>query len=186
MNKSAFKSKKDFHNQMDQMEKRRALASIIIVVIIGTLWISMSSTMYKSARATLASPRLGNHLRGPMTAGRYNTTQYLNETMTFWVAPESPEVGVPIAWRDSSKWSVALTPAVLPTADCTTLNIVDVITGKNPDALFGAGIDVNPISPTAVGLICQIPANIEPVIYNLAIGYNEHQLLEDGSVLMVV
>jgi len=150
-------------------KKSRAIASIAIIIAFAATGIYMVFTVNTQATATLVYPRLGSPMRGPPSPG--NGSGYLTDAVTFWVAPDPAESSIPSEWLDKSNWNVALVPAVMPTANCTTLLVDSVFKGQNQLVLFGGGMDVNPTFPTALGITCKIPANTAPILYDLAIGF---------------
>jgi hypothetical protein len=171
------------------MEKKRAIESLIIIAAFVAAGTYVISTVDSNATATIVYPRFGSPIRGPFSPGPgANTTAYLDEPITVWVAPEPASSPIPAQWLEKSNWHVALVPAVMPTANCTPLLVESVATGKNQLVLFGGGLDVNPIIPTALGITCRVPANIVPVMHNLAIGFKTAvtpDLQQAGSVNLV-
>ncbi len=171
------------------MEKKRAIESVIIIAIFVAAGTYVVSTVDANATATIVYPRFGSPIRGPFSPGPgFNTTAYLDEPITVWVAPEPASNPIPAQWLEKSNWHVALVPSVIPNATCTPLIVENVFTGKNQLVLFGGGLDVNPIIPTALGITCRVPANIVPVMHNLAIGFKTPitpVLQQSGSVNLV-
>ncbi len=154
------------------MQATRLVKSLIIIAAFTAAGTYVVSVVDSNATATLVYPRFGSPIRGPFSPGPgLNTTTYLEETITVWVAPEPATSPIPDQWLHENNWNVALVPSVLPNATCTPLRVDSVVTGKNPLVLFGGGLDVNPAYPTAVGITCSIPADVLPVLHNLAIGF---------------
>ncbi|MBD3351987.1 MAG: hypothetical protein GF364_10925, partial [Candidatus Lokiarchaeota archaeon] len=154
--------------------KRQWIVSILLVLFtsasIGILYFPIKI----SARAVIVSPRLSCAMQGPRTFGPgLNSTTYLQDTITFWVAPDPYEVLTPIDWKRKENWDIALTPTLLPNASCISLDIMEIIKGVNTDVVFGGSLDVNILYRNAVGIVCKVPANIPPLTYNLAIGFKE-------------
>jgi predicted phosphodiesterase len=168
------------------MEKTRAIKSLIIIAAFTASGIYVVSTVDSNATATIVYPRFGSPIRGPFSPGPgLNTTTYLDEPITVWVAPEPASSPIPAPWLEKSNWHVALVPSIMPTANCTALHVESVSTGKNQLVLFGGGLDVNPIIPTALGITCRVPADVVPVMHNLAIGFKTPitpALQQSGSV----
>nr|MDO8083324.1 metallophosphoesterase [Candidatus Sigynarchaeum springense] len=171
------------------MERRRAITSLIIIAAFVAAGTYVVSTVDTNATATIVYPRFGSPIRGPFSPGPgLNTTTYLDESITVWVAPEPASNPIPAQWLDTSNWFVALVPAVMPTANCTPLVVDSVFTGKNQLVLFGGGLDVNPIIPNALGITCRVPADVVPVMHNLAIGFKTPitpALQQSGSIDLV-
>lgn len=152
--------------------KKLGLKVGLLVGLCASVIFIMVSSVDSNATATIVYPRFGCAIQGPRTAGPgFNTTRHLEEEVTFWVAPDPVESPIPTSWYAKSNWAVALTPSVMPTANCTPLQVIDIISGPNQLVLFGGGLDVNPVYPSAVGLVCKVPADIAPVTHNLAIGF---------------
>nr|MDO8118593.1 metallophosphoesterase [Candidatus Sigynarchaeota archaeon] len=171
------------------MQNMRVIKSLVIIATFTSAGIYVVSTVDANATATIVYPRFGSPIRGPFSPGPgLNTTTYLDETITVWVAPEPASTPIPVPWLDKNNWHVALVPSVLPTANCTPLLVESVRTGKNQLVLFGGGLDVNPLIPTALGINCRVPADIVPVIHNLAIGFKTPitpGLQQNGSVNLI-
>ncbi|MEX2682661.1 MAG: metallophosphoesterase [Candidatus Sigynarchaeota archaeon] len=171
------------------MDKKRVITSIIIIAAFLAAGTYFVSTVDANATATIVYPRFGSPIRGPFSPGPgMNTTTYLDGTITVWVAPEPASTPIPVQWLDKSNWHVALVPAIMPTANCTPLVVDSVFTGKNQLVLFGGGLDVNPVIPSALGITCRIPADVVPVMHNLAIGFKTPitpALQRSGSVNLV-
>ncbi|MBN2153832.1 MAG: metallophosphoesterase [Candidatus Lokiarchaeota archaeon] len=168
------------------MDKKRTIKSIVIIAAFAAAGIYVVSTVDTNATATIVYPRFGSPIRGPFSPGPgLNTTTYLEEPITVWVAPEPSSSPIPAQWLEKANWYVALLPAVIPNVNCTPLLVENVFTGKNQLVLFGGGLDVNPTIPTALGITCRIPADVVPVIHNLAIGFKTPitpARQKDGSV----
>ncbi|NMC08169.1 MAG: metallophosphoesterase, partial [Candidatus Lokiarchaeota archaeon] len=146
--------------------------SLIIIAAFVAAGTYVVSTVDNNATATIVYPRFGSPIRGPFSPGPgLNTSLYLDDSITVWVAPEPASSPIPAQWLDKNNWHVALVPSVMPTANCTTLLVESVHTGQNQLVLFGGGLDVNPTYPTALGITCRVPADINPVMHNLAIGF---------------
>ncbi|MHA1700196.1 MAG: metallophosphoesterase family protein, partial [Promethearchaeota archaeon] len=129
--------------------------------------------------ATIVYPRFGCAIQGPVAPGPgHNTSIYLDGTITFWVAPDPAEVPIPTAWLDKSNWDVALSPSVMPTANCTPLEIEKIYIDDNPLVLFGGNLDSNPVIPSALAIECKVPADVSPVLYNLAMGFKTEITVE--------
>nr|MDO8110105.1 metallophosphoesterase [Candidatus Sigynarchaeota archaeon] len=144
----------------------------IILACFAAAGVYMVFTVDSNAAAAIVYPRFGCPLRGPFSPGPgMNTSDYLDETLTVWVAPDPAENPIPLQWLDKSNWNVALVPAVIPNASCISLLVESVATGMNSMVLFGGTMDVNPIAPTALGITCKVPADIVPVTFHLAIGF---------------
>ncbi|MHA1341217.1 MAG: metallophosphoesterase family protein [Promethearchaeota archaeon] len=131
---------------------------------------------YSYARAILVFPRLGVALQGPEVLGsNFNgdpSVNFCNERITIWIAPDPPESPVPLAWYDPKLWNVAIVPSALPTANLTILPVEKVISGKSKGTIFGP-FSLNNLYDSAVGIVCKVPKYIEPVTYNLIIGFRE-------------
>jgi hypothetical protein len=141
---------------------------IISSSIIGILMNNVS----KHARATLVSPRFGAPIQGSPTPGLgKNTTQFLTDTITIWVAPDPAEAPIPSAWKKAENWYGALLPSALRTANCTPLVVKRIYQGSNPLILFGGNLDANPIIPTAIAIEFYVPGDIAPVLYDIVIGF---------------
>lgn len=165
---------------------------VAILAIISAFSVAsgyMIFTVEGNATATIVQPRFGHPARGPVTAGPgLNRSTFLNESITVWVGPDPVESPVPLAWLDAANWAVALVPSVMPSANCTPLVVESVHPGINQDVLFGGGMDVNPIFPTALGITCTVPGDIPPVLHDLVIGFKTPLTVEgqrNGSVDMV-
>ncbi|MHA1683744.1 MAG: metallophosphoesterase family protein [Promethearchaeota archaeon] len=152
--------------------KIKVLFSILMMVSFSTVGILMISTVESQSTATIVYPRFGCAIRTlPSSGPGENTSDYLGDTVTFWVAPDPTESTIPGKWLKKNNWDVALTPSVMPSANLTSLRVERVVQGTNPLALFGGNLDVNLFFPSAIGIVCSIPADIVPTTYNLAIGY---------------
>lgn len=144
--------------------------SIILAICISSI-IFISYPVLNFYRAVILAPRFGCAIQGPYTYGPgLNSTDFLEDTLTIWVSPDPAEAPIPNDWKNKDLWSVALIPSMLPTANCTILNVERVIIGIYYNYIVG-GFDTNPILPTALGIVCKIPADIKPLTYNLAIGF---------------
>jgi hypothetical protein len=153
--------------------RTKFIKSLLLVGIISvSIWGVLAFFVSSNARAILVSPRIGSAIQGsPSYNPGTNTTNFLELPITVWVAPDPSESPIPREWLNKNHWSVALIPAYMPTADCLVLKVEDVITGQNTGVLFGSALDTGSIIPTAVGLVCSIPADAWPVMYHLAVGF---------------
>jgi hypothetical protein len=154
---------------------KKQVTGVIIssIVFVATMSFMVYPIQAKSS-PILLYPRLGSAIQGPRTLGPgLNTTNFLEETMTVWVGLDPAEAMIPFEWYNQLYWSVALIPNAMSTANCTELIVVDVISGVNLGSVFGMGLDVSTLYSSAAGLVCRIPADISPLVYNLAIGFNE-------------
>ena len=76
--------------------KKKLFPLVIIASIITSLLVIMGGTVESQATATLVYPRLGCSMRSSPSAGPgANTTDFLEESLTFWVAPDPAEAPVP-------------------------------------------------------------------------------------------
>lgn len=165
------------------------IKSVFIIAFSCTVLILFTYPVSANSRAVIISPRLGCALQGPRTAGRgLNKTEFLNDTLSVYIAPDPPESPIPAEWRQESFWSVALVPSVLEGIDCIVLQVETIRTRVNSFSAFGGGLGQNPLYPSAVELVCKIPANIEPVVYDLAVSFKQAispALQRDGSIDLV-
>lgn len=153
------------------LPKKKVYALLIILFVFISSSAFILYPVFNYYRAVILAPRFGCSMQGPYTFGPgLNTSDYLENTMTFWVSPDPAESPMPSDWKNKDLWSVALIPSMLPTANCTKLIVDKVIIGVYQSYVVG-GFDTNPIIPTALGLVCKIPADIKPLTYNLAIGF---------------
>ncbi|MHA1794036.1 MAG: metallophosphoesterase family protein [Promethearchaeota archaeon] len=172
---------------MNQTLNIKQISMVILLVVITIMPLSMMGvSINTNTRATLIFPRFGSAIRGPPTAGPgLNKTNFLNDTITFYVAPDPASSPIPPSWLVKENWNVALVPSVMPTANCTKLVVDSVYLDKNKDVLFGGYLDVNPLYPTSVAIKCKIPADISPLLFNLAIGFKikiNPEKQHDGSI----
>ncbi|MHA1370584.1 MAG: hypothetical protein ACTSRA_12835, partial [Promethearchaeota archaeon] len=149
---------------MKYMRKRTHVLMIEIIIIASFCCVAGGYMVYTSeslATATIVYPRFGCAIQGPVAPGPgHNTSIYLDGTITFWVAPDPAEVPIPTAWLDKSNWDVALSPSVMPTANCTPLEIEKIYIDDNPLVLFGGNLDSNPVIPSALAIECKVPADV--------------------------
>lgn len=154
-------------------DKRRWIKAFLIIAFSCTMLVVFIYPVSANSRAVLLSPRLGSGIQGPRTAGAGNNkTNYLNGTLSIYVGPDPAESPVPLDWYRKNLWSIALTPSVMPTAECIVLKVVKIRSAVSSFSAFGGGLGQNPIIPSAVQIVCEIPADIEPLTYDLAVGFN--------------
>lgn len=154
-----------------RMTRSKAKAYLIIVVVaLSSTVIGLSAGfIHAQSRAVLYYPRLGVPACTSASDGT-NSLDNLDTGFTVVVGTDPQEFNVPNDWTTKNNWEIALSYAILDNSTLINTEIVTINRISNPYTSRGLA-DTSQLTKNAVEISVSITSQIEPVLYDLYIGY---------------
>jgi predicted phosphodiesterase len=92
--------------------------------------------------------------------------------MEIHVAVEPIDVSIPLAWNKVENWQVFLVPSVMRMDLTYKLNVIQIRPVNNPGIFISEGLDTTQIYTSALGLICDIPDSLPPILYDVVVAFS--------------